>query len=871
MLDFLRFWLILALIGLAGLPLSWRLFAFLPDHGFVFSRALGLLGAGYLLWLGATFGLLRNTTGGAALALLIFAALGLWLGRAGWQKDGEGKRPLLEHLRTQKGAILFVEIFFLLAMAAWAYFRAYNPDIAGTEKPMEFAFLNGILNSPQFPPRDPWLAGYGISYYYFGYAQLNLLVQLTGVQPSIAFNLGLAAIFALTLLGGFGLVYNLVRGDSGRPATFGRGLVFGLIASLFLGLMGNLVGVLEALQARGLLSSRLLGFFDVKELANAPVIGAWNPGSGHWWWWRASRVIHDRDFSGQFDQEVISEFPFFSFLLGDMHPHVLALPFVLLALALALNLFRRPATAVEKSTEFIAPDVRTGWRAVVISIARLVGRVAARPAGDVAERLAGITSVRLAATAVAHPAWATVVAVFGLDGWGLPLYGLALGALGFLNTWDFPIYVFLVTLVYGLRRGLGGARLDRRLWTEIALTFVALAVIGFVGYLPFYLSFSSQASGIWPNFYNPTRLVQYLLMFGPFLAALILLLVAAWQRLEARRSAWLRWLLAVLLLPLILLVLATLLAALLPSLRGQIEATLGQTAGQLIPQLARIRVSTPGTWLFVGGLLSGIGALLASVFALRSEGRGGEKSGNATAIFALALFFTALLLTYGVEFVFLRDTFGTRMNTVFKFYYQAWIMMAMGSAYALYYLSTRAGRGLRWASWTIMAVLVLGGMVYPLFAIPSKANNFQGQPSLDGARYVAQYRPDEAAVTTWLKQNTAPDAVILEASGGSYSDYNFIAADSGRPTLLGWGGHELQWRGNYVEAGRREPLIETIYQNRDEERIRAIVAEFGIDYLIVGPRELDKYKIAPDRRLTFINLWQPVFEQGGYSVFAWRG
>lgn len=824
MLDFLRFWLILALIALAGLPLSWRLFAFLPERGFVFSRAVGLLGASYLLWLGASFGLLRNTAGGAVLAILLLAALGLGLGRAGWQKDAGGKRPLIEDLRAQKGVILFSEVLFLLAMAAWAWFRAYNPDIAGTEKPMEFAFLNGILNSPQFPPRDPWLAGYGISYYYFGYVQLNMLVQLAGVQPSLAFNLGLAAIFALTLLGGFGLVYNLVRGDGGRPASWLRGLVFGLLASLFLGLMGNLVGVLEVLQARGLLSSRLLGFFDVKELANAPVIGAWNPGSGHWWWWRASRVIHDRDFSGRFDQEVISEFPFFSFLLGDMHPHVLALPFVLLALALALNLFRGGAASIGQSEG-------RGWRT----------------------------------------AWATVVAAFGLDGWGLPLYGLALGALGFLNTWDFPIYVFLVALVYGLRRGLGGARLDRRLWSEIALVFVALAAIGFAGYLPFYLSFSSQANGVWPNFYNPTRLAQYLLMFGPFLAALILLMFAAWPRLEGRRSALLRWLLAVLLLPLAFLLLVTLLAALVPALRGQIEGILGQTTGQLIPQLARIRLSTPGTWLFVGGLLAGAGALLASVFARRDDEAPAKGTDNATVVFVLALFFTALLLTYGVEFVFLRDTFGTRMNTVFKFYYQAWIMLALGSAYALYYISTRAGRGLRWASWAIVAVLALGGMVYPLFAIPSKANNFQGQASLDGARYVAQYRPDEAAATAWLKQNSASDAVIIEAPGGSYSDYNFISADSGRATLLGWGGHELQWRGNYEEAGRREPLIETIYQNRDEERIRAIVAEFGIDYLILGPRELDKYKIAPDRRLAFANLWQPVFEQGDYTIYAWRG
>ncbi len=818
MLDLLRFWIVLQIFGLIALPLAWRLFAHLPDRGYTLAKALGLLAAGYLLWLGSTFGLLRNTAGGAVLAMLLVLAVGVWLGRTGLQVDAEGNRPLVEDLRRRWRYVLGVEIFFLLALAAWAYFRAYNPEIAGTEKPMEFAFLNGILNSPQFPPRDPWLSGYAISYYYFGYVQLNMLVQLTGVAPGVAFNLGLSSIFALTMVAAFGLVYNLVASDESHPASPLRGALVGLLGSLFVGLMGNLEGVLEMLHVRGVLSPRLQALFDIKDLAGAPVTGSWNPGVGFWWWWRASRTIHDYNFTRQYDQEVIDEFPFFSFLLGDMHPHVLALPFVLLAIALGLNLFRRPPTVGEQGEG-------RDWRA----------------------------------------AWATVVSAFGLDGWGVLVYGLALGALGFLNTWDFPIYVFLIVLVYALRRGLNGARLDRRLWTEVVLAFAILAVVGFVGYLPFYLTFRSQANGLWPNFYNPTRWVQYLLMFGPFLAALIFMLVVAYRRASPGRSSFLRWLLVVLLLPLAFLVLATVLAYAIPGIRTQIEGATGLTAATLLPQIAGVRLATPATWLFAGLLLAAVGALAALVWS------GGDRRPGRNLTFALALFFTALLLTYGVEFVFLRDSFGTRMNTVFKFYYQAWIMMAIGSAYAVYYIGTRAAGALRAVALVVMAVLVLGAMVYPVFAIPSKANGFQGDPSLDGTLFVTANRPDEAAVIAWMRANTPADAVILESPGGSYSENNRISAYSGRPTLLGWGGHELQWRGTYDEPGRREPLIETVYRNQDEERIRGIVREFGIDYLVVGPMEMEKYKIAPNRKAAFNRLWQPVFEQGDYTVYAWRG
>ena len=172
MIAILLWWLVIQLFGLAVLPLAWRLFARLPGRGYPFAKALGLLLVSFLLWLGASFHLIPNNAGGIVLALIIVGGISAWLGRAGLRRAADGRRPIAAWLRANRWLVLATELLFLAVLAGWAVFRAYNPDIAGTEKPMEFAFINGVLRSRLFPPQDPWLSGYGISYYYFGYVML---------------------------------------------------------------------------------------------------------------------------------------------------------------------------------------------------------------------------------------------------------------------------------------------------------------------------------------------------------------------------------------------------------------------------------------------------------------------------------------------------------------------------------------------------------------------------------------------------------------------------------------------------------------------------------------------------------------------------
>ena len=119
--------------------------------------------------------------------------------------------------------VVVTEVLFLVALGFWAFVRSYSPEIttAGGEKFMELTFLNGILRSDRFPPLDPWLSGYAISYYYFGYIMLAALTQLSGLAPSVAFNVGLATWFALTLTTAFGVTFDLVAALVRSPSVRG--------------------------------------------------------------------------------------------------------------------------------------------------------------------------------------------------------------------------------------------------------------------------------------------------------------------------------------------------------------------------------------------------------------------------------------------------------------------------------------------------------------------------------------------------------------------------------------------------------------------------------------------------------------------------
>ncbi len=870
-LPTIAWWLVIQLFALAALPLGWRLFGRLPSRGYPLAKALGLLLVSYVLWLGAIFHLLPNDVGGIAVALLVVGAVSLWIGGDGLRRSdgGTGERPLVAWLRDRSTwrMILATELLFALIFAAWVVFRAYNPEIAGTEKPMEFAFINGVLRSRFFPPQDPWLSGYAISYYYFGYVMLGLLIRLTAVDPAVGFNLGVALWYALVMIGAFGVAYDLValgplRGSRGA-ASRGRGVGFGLLGALFVGFIGNLEGLAEVAYQRGLAPLSWIKWLDIKQLTDTPPTGNWV--GGFWWWWRASRVIHDRDLLGN-SVEVIDEFPFFSFLLGDMHPHVLALPFVLLAIALALNLL------LAARSWKIEPRNMTPAVGVPLSLV-----------GGIRHRVQGL--------------WSAFGAMTGLGAAGVILYAFAYGALGFLNTWDFPIYLGLVTTAVGVGLALANGLTWRTLGWAAGIG-IALAVLGWVLYLPFYLGFQSQLGGILPNLLFPSRFSQFIVMFGLFLGILVFLLILFSRGAPVRelRRGFLSVLPWTVLGPLLLMATFVVFFAVLPPGRAFIDQLLDSPAvksavgdrsfSQLIGLAARLRLSNPWTFLILAASLAGMGGLLWAMISTFNPQpatcnlqpvTGGERGSVESAdsrtadLFVLLMIGVALLLAFSVEFVYLRDLFGSRMNTVFKFYYQAWVLLALASAYGV---SRLAGREV--AAWlkvpalALTALLLGGALLYPLAAIPSKAGDFQGKPTLDGLDYLRQSSPGDVAAIEWIRENLPADAVVVEASGGSYSSEGRISMSTGNPTLLGWDFHERQWRGSAYDrlAGGRSEALDRIYRTARSEELAPLLQDWAVDYVLVGPLERSKFGLTDAGLARFDRALRKVYDKDGVRIYA---
>jgi YYY domain-containing protein len=340
-------WLLLAyVLGLLALPVVFLTCRRLPDRGYAFAKLTGLLILAWAIWCVSSAKLLPFTVWTTLLIMVLMAALAYLCWR-------QGARELIRQFVAEKrGLIYYYEGLFLLTFAAFLVIRMLNPDLwhpsLGGEKTMEFGFLNATLRSPWMPPADPFFAGGYINYYYYGQFVMAVMIKLLGINPALGVNFAIPLLYALTFTIGASIVYNIVawsqefRGSKHHVSR--SALAFGVLAGVLMLAIGNMHGIYQLIfQKNPELGAQLVNFVNQMHFAGDARIeqSVASPSGGGFDFWGPSRIIH----------QTINEFPFWSFLFADFHPHLIDMPFTMLLAGLAMNLafagpFRRREHAI---------------------------------------------------------------------------------------------------------------------------------------------------------------------------------------------------------------------------------------------------------------------------------------------------------------------------------------------------------------------------------------------------------------------------------------------------------------------------------------------------------------------------------------------
>ena len=787
-------WIVVITLGWLVFPLTYVILRGVPDRGYALARILSLLLVSYFTWLAASLGWMANSRSAILLAIVLVGLVNLAIF---WRR----RREMITFIQKNWVLLLTLEMIGILLYMLQIGIRLGNPDvwdvIWGGEKPMDLSYFTAVLKSTTFPPYDPWYAGGYINYYYYGFVFVGVLAKLLGILPTLAYNLILPMLYSFTGLGVFSLAYDLVvhrerKRDAASIAepdtpmddalTVDQGMSSG---GLWAGLAGMVLAVLAGNLAEvGVLFNAWFGA-GAASLENIPLIGNFArtadgaikmlsgepapiyPGD---WFWNATRALNYLEG----EAAPITEFPFFTFLYGDLHAHMISLPLQLLALAWAIALVLQNGQ----------------WG---------VGNAEIKPL------------------------------LWWEKGLQWLIGGLAIGVLRATNTWDWPTYLVIggLAVIFYVYRQRGNFDLGTIGQSAVLIAFLfGISTLTFWPYAANY-GVGYTSFSLWPGSYS--HVTNYLIIYGLFLFFVITFLLIEFR---AWAGTWTQKGLQDLepiALPLVIVMILYLVLLILMVLRGYwiapIVLTLTIMAGLL-------------------GLRPGIDASRRVV---------------------LVLIACALGLTLIVEIVVLDGDIG-RMNTVFKFYMQVWLLLSVccgpAAVWSWWVLRTKTAGKHVWQA--ALALLLVAAALYPILATKAKWDirmNPEAPNTLDGMAFMpyvhygdTDYAGNSVTIDLandhqalrWMQRQIDGSPVIAEAhSSNPYRSIgNRVAMYTGLPSIIGWDWHQRQQRavlpGDLVS--RRIQDVNTLYNTPDSLEARSILDKYDVSYIYIGDLERAYYQ-----------------------------
>lgn len=852
-------YLLITLLGWLAYPVVRIAAGGLSDHGYGISKIVGLVLLAYFSWLAGSIGIAysRLTILLVLLTLLLVSAIVYF-----YQKE-----VILEDWRVQKKLFLGIETVSLVLFLLFLGIRLGNPDLwhpyKGGEKPMDFSYFNAVLKSTSFPPYDPWYAGGYINYYYYGFVIVGTPVKLLGITPSVAYNLILPTLFSLVGTAAFSIGYTLIDALhnsqlDGFAGTFRKRVLRTRLASEDPAVVlpsdihddeyvSDRVEVIATGKPEQVTEDqpqgKRTGFNSIAALGGLfstlllLILG--NLGTIRMIWHGFIRIASPSgtlENSSYIDRIVWSVQGFIKMLQGAQFPYPVG------------EWYWIPSRTIpgEPITEFpfftfLYADMHAHMIALPLTLAALAWALAMiLRNGNWKHQSQKIN------------AWLQM---------GICLFigSLIVGALRPTNTWDLPLYLVIGSL--GILYSGFSAR-DAQLITnprlavwqrkllESLIWLAAFIGLTFLLYYPFSAWFGQAYNSIdiWEGARTPSW--SYFTHWGVFL-----ILIVSWFVQET--YDWM----------------ATTPISALSRLRPYQNLLIGIAIVLVIIPIVLVISGVGTAWMsFPLAAWAGILLLRPRLPAVKR--------------FVLFLIGSAMVLTLAVELIVLVGDVG-RMNTVFKFYLEAWTLLSLSAAFAFIQVFPRR---IEWPDWldstwqVIIGVLICCSALFPLLAGTDKIRDRispKAPHTLDGAEYMASATYDDGGVLIdlnqdyeaiqWMQKNVKGSPVIVEANTVEYRWGSRYSIYTGLPGVVGWNWHQRQQRAVIPSTSVTDRVeeIKHFYETVSREESLAFLEKYNVKYVIVGQLEYLHY---PGDGLTKFqaydgDLWSVVYQKGTTTIY----
>lgn len=815
--EVIRWWLVLMCAGLAFMPLSMILFRRFRDSGWLFSKVIGIAISGWFIWFLSSIKLIKFTEGGCWFSLVfcfvVNAAVFILYIRNHKEDYDLFERP--EDVITHA---FLAEMLFFIAFIIWNYIKGFKPEAYGTtEKMMDYGFMKAMFKSDYMPPEDMWMAGEPINYYYVGQFMTTYITKLAGSTVEYGYNL------SLTMLSAFGfslpcsIIFNAAFNVKEEKEKFLDG-VFPYFAGGLAGLAVSIAGNMHYCVFNNVapVLRNLLGIDKLAEDAEYTFDNYWFP--------NATRYI---GYNPDTADKTIHEFPSYSFVLGDLHAHVINIMFVLTVVAILLGLLLIKKKELENALTgtYLKADSKKG--------------------------ICGFAYKDIFAPSIV-------------------VTGFFIGLFHTTNYWDYPIYFVVAGAVILFMN----CRLYNFSLKTLLLTLfhaVVVIVMAKITALPFTVHFHQIASQL--NICgNHTPLYQLMILWAlPVTVTLTFLGTKIAERKKdaeasaeepkdtdpGRKNPLFRFIAKM-------------------SVMDMFVLTLGLCAIGLVilPEVVYVkdiysgdykRANTMFKLTYQAFILFGMvmGYVISKyLFYARKTSQRAFGVIMFLLLFATFGYFDNATKAWFGNYDFLNglEESDVTLNFVLDVIYYAIGFLVVFNLLLLFIRKKKSIYDIVIpAVLYIFAVIVVMELFGKLFAVSER---YQG---LNSGIYLQNENMDDFLATNYINENIEGRPVLLEANGLSYKYYNRVSVITGLPTILGWRTHEWLWHsdssnGNVPDiVEEREEDIETIYTSEDADVVKGLLNKYKVEYIYIGGCEREKFggSIDYDTLFELCDVWYP--------------